>query len=72
MSGKAFALIPVWLLILALKPILPKGHMFKNDISFSDFVVGATPTSVAFGVFFWWSGVNILIISLILLMEMAK
>lgn len=51
---RCFLLIPVWLLTLAIKPLLPLGHPWKHErLSLQWWVEGATDMSLQFGAVFW-------------------
>lgn len=61
---RKFALVPVWLLTLALEPALPASHPWKNKrLTLQWWAEGATDFSVAFGAILWGNCISLAILA---------
>jgi hypothetical protein len=65
---KALALLPVWFLSRCHMPFLPAQHPFHRwDMSLKGWANNATPVALAFGIAFWFSAINLVLVGAMIL-----
>jgi hypothetical protein len=60
-TTRKLSLVPVWLLTLLLKPLLPQNHPWKHQwLTLESWAEKGTAMAVEFGVVFWIGGLTAL------------
>lgn len=64
---KKLIVLPTWILVRLMIPILPKKHAWKNrKFTLADWAEHSTDLNNAFSVFFWGSGICLFFVLFIL------
>lgn len=64
---KKLKVLPTWILLKMMKPLLPKKHEWKNkNFTLTDWANGSTPLNDSFSMLFWLTAVSLIFMGFIL------